>query len=91
MAAFFAVMIKHLISALCSPVVSGDGLHRTGGEADVLQGHLLPDPERRAALGLRHHPDDHHVCWSDQPGRVKTLGGRRVRLGKGKKLLSMSP
>lgn len=56
---------------LLLPSVSGDGRHCTGGEANVLQGRLLPDPECGAALRLHHHPDDHHVCRPDQPGRLK--------------------
>lgn len=55
-------------TAALIPSVSRDGRHCTGGEADVLQGHLFPDPECGAAFWLYHHSDDHFVCRPDQSG-----------------------
>lgn len=48
--------------------VSRDGQDITGTEADFHKGHLLRDPECRAAHWLRHHPADHRVCWRDPAG-----------------------
>lgn len=48
--------------------VPRDGQLSAGTETDLHQDRLLPDPERRPAERVHHHPADHHVCRIDQPG-----------------------
>lgn len=53
--------------------VSRDGQDITGTEADFHKGHLLRDPECRAAHWLRHHPADRSVGLRSIHGKTELL------------------